>query len=75
MLKDFITSSEYAKASVFPRLYTVSMGEPEYIFVHMDHKARDLGCLSESDILVKSILSLHEELGEELQSRMLVCQG
>ena len=55
-----------------------SMSVVEYgrMYKHLVHQVWSLGvCLSENDVLARFILSIPEELGEELQSRISAFDG
>ena len=81
-LKDFPTTREFQKAIVFQRWSTLMLGKSmsvvEYgrIYKNLVQQVWSLGiCLSENDVLARFILSVPEELGEELQSCISAFDG
>ena len=81
-LKEFPTTREFQKAIVFQRWSTMMLGKPMSIvecgraYKQLVQQVWSLGtCLSNNDVLVRFILSVPEELGEELQSRFNAFDG
>ena len=80
-LKDFPTTREFQKSIVFQRWSTMTLGKSMSVVYLAEYtsslysKFGVLASVSENDVLVRFILSVPEELGEELQSRISAFDG